>query len=140
MPVPDAADGGPIVRVERPDVDVLFLEVADEAPEIQAGWSDLEDKLGSLRGRRFFGAFDAGRYRVCVLRRDGDDPGALGLRSATLPGGPFLRIRLHGEPPELYGRIPAAFATLEATASRDAGRPGIEFYRRYDEVDVLMPV
>jgi hypothetical protein len=129
-----------VVVIERPDTPVMYLEVADDPVEIRRGWTQLEASVGSLRGRRFLGTFSAGRYRACAKLRANDAPELLGLRSAVVPGGRYLRARLRGEPPELYDRIPAAFSQLEAAATRDGDRPGIEFYRRHDEVDLLMPV
>jgi hypothetical protein len=133
---------GPILPVERLETHVMFLEVHDQPVEIRRAWEQLEEILGSLRGRKFLGTFDGttGTYRACVQLRVGDDPDALGLRTAQVPGGPYLRARLRGEPPELYERIPSAFADLEAAATRDHGRPGIELYRRRDEVDLLLPL
>jgi hypothetical protein len=52
-----------------------------------------------------------------------DDPAALGLESGRLPGGRYLRTRLRGEPRQL-----------------DESSPSIEFYRRHDEIDLLLPV
>lgn len=120
---------GPVLRVERPEVSVMFLEVADEPSDISRGWRELEDLLGSLKGRKFLGTFDGGTYRVCVQPRAGDDADALGLRTAIVPGGRYLRARLPGDPAQLYERIPSTFAELEATAARDNTRPGIELYR-----------
>jgi hypothetical protein len=133
---------GPVLRVERADTPVMFLEAADEPVEIGQVWERLEDVLGSLRGRRFFGTFDAaaGTYRACVDLRESDEPAALGLRTAVVPGGRYLRARLRGEPPGLYERIPSVFAQLETAAARDDQRPGIELYRREDEVDLLVPL
>ena len=131
---------GPVLRVERPEVSVMFLEVADEPSDISRGWRELEDLLGSLKGRKFLGTFDGGTYRVCVQLRAGDDADALGLRTAAVPGGRYLRARLRGDPAQLYERIPSTFAELEAAAARDNTRPGIELYRRVDEVDLLMPL
>jgi len=133
---------GLVIRVERPETHVMFLEVRDQPVEIGRAWEQLEAVLGSLRGRKFLGTFDAviGTYRACVQLREGDDPDALGLQTALIPGGLYLRARLRGEPPEVYERIPPAFAELEAAATRDTGRPGIEFYRRRDEIDLLLPI
>jgi hypothetical protein len=57
-----------------------------------------------------------------------------------LPGGRYLRTRLRGEPPELYARIGPTFDKLVGLAAADESRPSIEFYRRHDEVDLLLPV
>ena len=100
------------------------------------------EALVSLRGRKFFGAFDPStrEYRVCVQVREDDDPAALGLESGTLPGGRYLRARLRGEPPEVYERIGPTFAALVKAAAPDETRPSIEFYRQRDEIDLLLPV
>jgi len=132
---------GPTLAVERPEVEVMFITpVADEPAEIRRAWQQLEDRLGSLRGRRFFGMFDGDKYRACVQVRTDDDPVPAGFRTTVLPGGAYLRARLRDEPEQLYERIPDAFAAMESLANRDEMRPGIEHYRRLDEVDLLLPI
>ena len=42
--------------------------------------------------------------------------------------------------PEVYSRIGAAFDALFEQADHDPDRPVIEFYRREDEIDCLVPV
>jgi len=83
----------------------------------------------------------AGTYAACTPAREGDDPGRLGLDTATLPGGWYLLARITGEPPALYERIGPAMQTLEALAApADPGRPLIEYYRRHDEIELWVPV
>ena len=67
-------------------------------PGDQTGVGELEDALGSLRGRKFYGSFDptTSQYAVCVVLRQGDDPRALGLQPGTIPGGKYVRVRLKG--------------------------------------------
>jgi hypothetical protein len=85
--------------VERDDVAVMFKRVADEQPAVSRGWAEVEEAVGSLRGRKFYGVFDwRGEYRVCVQLREGDEPGGLGLETGTLPGGRYAQVRLQGEP------------------------------------------
>jgi hypothetical protein len=129
------------VPIERADVQVMFLRTRDEPTEIRRGWERLE-ALVSLHGRRFFGAFDPStrEYRVCVQERVDDDPAGLGLESGVLPGGRYLRVRLRGEPPAVYERIGPTFEALVKAAEPDETRPSIEFYRRRDEIDLLLPV
>lgn len=126
--------------IERTDSSVMYLETPDDPDAISHGWDDLERRLGSLRGRRFLGTFRDGRYRVSVVLRDGDDPAALDLRTGTVSGGRYLRVRLRGNPDDIYARIPDEFTALEKTADRDDSRDPIESYRRLDEVDLLIPV
>ncbi len=139
----DRREGEPqVAEVEREDSTVMFLEVEDSVRQIGAGWDRLEALLGELRCRRFLGTVHAGAdtYRVCVELRDGDRPEELGLQTGRVPGGRYLRVRLRGEPPEVYHRIVPAVERLERTAPRDDSRPLIEAYRRRNQVDVLMPI
>ena len=127
--------------VERDPVPVMFKRVADEATAIGRGMAEVEAAVG-LRGRKYFGAFDldGDEYRVCVQLRDRDDPDALGLETGTLPGGRYARLRLEGEPPDVYDLIAPMFAQLSQRSDRDPSRPGIESYRRRDIIDLLLPV
>ena len=128
--------------VSREDVAVLFMRVGDEVEQIRRGWVALEQKVGSLRGRHFYGAMyaETGEYRVCVGQREGDYPDELGLELGSLPGGSYLLVRLHGEPPAVYDRIGPAFERLARDADEDPSRPSIEHYRRFNLIDLLLPV
>ena len=64
----------------------------------------------------------------------------LGLDETTIPGGRYLRLRLIGDAPGVYGQIAAAFNELFEHADHDPTRPLIEFYRREGEIDCLVPV
>lgn len=136
------ADEQAQVVVEREDVQVMFKRAADEQAAIEGAFRTVEGAVGSLRGRKFYGVFDgaAHEYRACVELRDDDDPDALGLETGTLPGGRYARVRLEGEPPALYRRIAPSFERLATRPDHDPSRPGIEYYRRHDVVDLLLPV
>jgi len=127
--------------VERDEVRVMFISVRDDVGEMREAWQRLEELVGT-RGRKFFGAFypPTKEYRVCVELRDEDDPGKLGLEAGALPGGRYLRVRLRGEPPAVYDRIGLTFQELARSTTSDDTRPSIEFYRRRDEIDLLLPV
>lgn len=132
----------PIVRTERVETPVMFLQVPGEPDQIRKAWDQLERLLGSRRGRRFYGIFNAaaGTYRACVELREGDRAEALGLRRGVLEGGAYLRMRLRQKVPAPHEHVVAAFEELQESNPRDRGRPRIEYYRRYGEVDVLMPI
>jgi hypothetical protein len=119
----------------------MLRRVPDEIAAIQRAMAEVEALVG-LHGRTYFGAFDldGDEYRVCVKLHDGDDPASFGLEPGTLPGGRYARIRLRGEPPALYDLIGPTFVRLQQRADRDPARPGIEHYRRHDEIDLLLPV
>jgi hypothetical protein len=128
-------------EVEREAIDVMFIRTPDEVDEFGRAFQRLEELVGT-RGRKFFGAFypREKEYRACVQLQEGDDPSGLGLESGTLSGGRYLRERIRGEPPALYERIGPTFEELLKRATPDETRPSIEFYRRHDEIDLLLPL
>ena len=128
-------------EVEREQVDVMFIATRDDPAEMGPAWGRLETLVGT-RGRKFFGAFYPAtkEYRVCVQLKDGDDPNALGLEAGTLPGGRYLRTRLRGEPPAVYEQIGPTVEDMARSVTPDKTRPTIEFYRRRDEIDLLLPI
>jgi hypothetical protein len=136
----DGVKRGATSEVERSDLDVMFVEADDVPDAIQRAWDELESRIGSLRGRTFVGTFSEGRYRASTVIREGDDPAALLLETGTIAGGRYARRRLRGDPDALYADIPEAMDELVSAASIDASRPCLEWYRRLDEVDLLVPI
>jgi hypothetical protein len=127
-------------EVEREEIAVQFVRVPDGLPSIRRAWDELEAVI-ALRGRHFYGVYDpvADDYRACVEVREGDEL-APGLESGTLPGGRYIRARLRGEPPGIYEQIKPTFDELMRQATVDESRPSLEYYRRHDEIDLLLPV
>ena len=127
------------VVVERAQTPVMFKRVADEVTAIGRGMQEVEEAVGL--GRKYYGAFNNdGEYRICVQLREEDNPQEFGLEVGTLPGGRYARERLTGEPPKIYELIGPRFERLSSRRDRDPSRPGIEFYRRMDVIDLLLPV
>ena len=133
---------GRIAEVTREDTPALSRDVPLDLAVIQEAWPEFEAAFDSLHGRRMMGLIDnrAGTYRLCSERLPRDLENPLGLDETTIPGGRYLRLRLIGDPPGVYGQIAAAFDELFEHADHDPTRPLIEFYRREGEVDCLVPV
>ena len=133
---------GTPVFVEREEVRVLFRRTSDEQESITRTWAEVEAAIGSLRGRKFYGVFDpqTEEYRVCVQWQEGDQAGVLGLEDGAIAGGRYVRERLEGQPPDLYSLIKPTMERLAERPDRDPSRPEIEFYRRHDVIDLLVPV
>jgi predicted RNA-binding protein with PIN domain len=129
--------------VEREDVAVLYVgeqgPPGDVAPRV---WERLESVVPDLMGRKLYGAFypRSSDYRACVEIADLADDAQLGLESAVLPGGTYLRARLRGDPPGLYAQIGPTFDALSNATEPDLERPSLEYYRRRGEVDLFLPV
>jgi hypothetical protein len=127
-------------EVERDEIEVQFVRVPDGLEHIRRAWAELEAVV-DLSCRRFYGAFDpvADDYRACVEVREGDEL-VSGLENGTLSGGRYLRARLRGEPPAVYERIGPTFDELVREREPDETRPSLEYYRRRDEIDLLLPI
>ena len=127
-------------EIERDEIAVQFVRSEDALEGIRRAWAELEAVV-PLRGRHFYGAFDAAAndYRACFEIREGDELSPA-LESGTLPGGRYLRARLSGEPPALYERIGPVFDQMAQAAKPDLSRPGIEYYRRHNEIELLLPI
>ena len=133
---------GAIARVTRADLTVLSMDVPLDLAQVQQAWPRFEASLDSLHGRRMMGLVlnRQGVYRLATSKLDRDSDHSYDLEETVVPGGDYLRLTLVGTPPELYSRIGAAFDALFEQADHDPDRPLIEFYRREDEVDCLVPV
>lgn len=131
----------PPTRIHRPDVPVMERTTADELPSIRELWPAFERLVG-LRGRRMYGRADvrAGTYTACTPIKEEDRPAELGLATGILPGGWYLRGNLTGEPPGIFEKIGAGMAELEGAGPIDDSRPLVEFYRRYDAIELWVPV
>jgi hypothetical protein len=128
-------------RVQRLDVTVMQRSTVDDLTHIQQLWPSFERLVG-LRGRKMYAQADERRntYTVCTPVKEDDLPDQLGLQLGTLPGGWYLRGRLVGEPPQIYGHIADGMAELRATTATDDTRPLVEFYRRRDQIELWLPI
>jgi DNA gyrase inhibitor GyrI len=128
---------------KREDTQVLYAASPggpDEIPDAaKRAWNDLEAVL-TPKGRKAFGYWSPQEreYRACFSCLETDDAATLGLEEAVLPGGLYRRARLKGE--DVYQRIGPTFDELARDANVDDSRPFVEFYRRHNEVDVLVPI
>ena len=127
--------------VLRDPIDVMLVRVEDELEQMERAWAEFEAKVG-LRGRKFYGAFDpaTSMYSVCAVLHPDDDPEAYGAERGTLPGGRYACVRLTGEPPGVYELIGPTAQRLSQRPDADGTRPTLEYYRRRDVIDVLVPV
>lgn len=133
---------GRIDVVTLDDSPALSRDVPLDIAGIQRAWPGFEGSFDSLRGRRMRGLSyeDDGVYRMTATRLDRDAGNPLGHDETLVPGGRYLRLRLRGAAPDIYGDIGPAFDVLFARADHDPSRPHIEHYRAEGEVDCLVPI
>ena len=124
------------------DIDVMYVAgaagrpIAEQAPE---AFRQLEAKVTSLHGRRFYGVVIGDEYRACVAIHPDDDAGALSLARWTIPGGRYVRRKIPNWETNLH-LIGSTFETLQRRDDFDASRPCVEFYRSRQELLLMAPV
>jgi len=131
--------------VERPTIEVLRVRADMKGKCPRAAFDALESKLSTLKGRKFYGAIwmrDGGEeYYACVERLPTEDPVALALESATLPGGRYVRRRVWDwESVVVAGKMKEVSEEFAQGYSLDPERPSLEFYRSMKELHILLPL
>jgi hypothetical protein len=110
--------------------------IAEQAPK---AFEELEAKLSSLKGRKFYGVILGDEYRACVAMNLEDDPLSLPHPTWTLPGGKYVRRRVPRWEENLH-TIGQTCEMLRRRADFDPSRPVIEYYRSQRELLLMVPV
>jgi len=131
--------------VDRPAVEVLRVRADMKGSGPKAAFEALESKLSSLKGRKFFGTIrmldDGEEYYACVEKLTTEDPEALGLEVATIPGGKYVRRRVWDwESVVAAGKMKEISQEFARGYELDPDRPSIEFYRSVKELHILLPL
>ncbi len=131
--------------VDRPQVDVLRVRADMNGKGPKGAFAVLESKLPTLKGRRFFGTIRAREegleYYACVERLATEDAATLGLESATVPGGRYVRRRIWDWAAVVAaGKMEELSQDLARGHVLDPDRPSIEFYRSRKEMHFLLPL
>lgn len=129
--------------VERPPVRLSVCRAETFPGGIPAAWQRLEERVGSLRGRKFYGLTlpEEGQlvYYAGVESRDAEEVRALGFPTLTIEGGRFARVKLD-DWPEHTAEIGPIFDYLMQTYLMQPDAPTIEFYRSQTELHLLIPL
>lgn len=137
--------GAPTVLTESP-FQVVRVQASGGPEGAREAFMRLEKRMDSLRGSRMYGLLYPGEpvtYYAC-LRLEDDHSDDLGFDRAEVPGGLYGRrlVRDWGdkisELPEIFDHLQADL--LNAGFLHDATRPSLEFYRRSNELLIMMPV
>jgi hypothetical protein len=131
--------------VERGEVEVLRVRADWAGAGPTGAMHELESKLPSIKGRRFYGAFrllpEGEEYFACVERLPTDNPEQMGLDPGRLPGGRYARRKvLDWEPIIRAGKLPEIYRDMIRLRHPDATRPSLEYYRSMTELHLLLPV
>lgn len=128
-------------EIELNAIQVLCVQTVGVENSVKA-FIDLEKRIGSLKGRKFYGTLvgspTTGIYRACVEAKTGERALSLGLDTWTIPGGMYLRAKI----PNWLGKeylIGQTFKTMSVNQKVDNSRPYIEYYRSMRELILLLP-
>jgi hypothetical protein len=102
-------------------------------------FDQLEAKLPSLKGRKFYGAMSGGEYRACVALDQNLEASPLPYPTWTIPGGKYIRRRIRNWEKNLH-LIGDTFEELSERPDFDSSRPCIEYYRSQKELLLMAPV
>jgi len=110
--------------------------VAVQAP---VAFEQLEAKLASLKGRKFYGVILGDEYRACVAMDGNSETSSLPFSKWTIPAGKYVRRKIPNweENIDLIGR---SFDELCQRPDFDITRPLIEYYRSRKELLLMVPV
>jgi hypothetical protein len=105
--------------------------------------AQLEAKLPTLRGRKFYGSFrptpEGEEYFACVVRIGSDDPEKMKVETGAIPGGWFVRRKFPNWEQRL-SEMAAVFDDMNRNNDVDPDRPSLEYYRSHAEVLLFVPV
>jgi len=83
-----------MTEIQLEDISVMCVVAKGGPSGARAAFDELESKLPSLRGRKFYGTYHEGEYRACVAMNEGDSPHAMKLITWVIPGGRYLREKV----------------------------------------------
>jgi hypothetical protein len=133
---------GPDSIVTVSDIPVMYvageaaMPIADQAPR---AFEQLEARLSSLKGRKFYGVVVGAEYRACVAIHPTDHADALPHPTWTIPGGKYVRRRITDWEAHLDSIAPTCQA-LSRRRDFDPSRPIIEYYRSRRELLIMVPI
>ena len=129
--------------VQQPDVQLVVCRATEFPAGIRESWEQLESRLNSLRGRKFYGLtfFEDGHlvYYAGLQPLDENEIASLGFPVMTLKGGEYARVKLmdwndHAD------EIGPIFDELMEQYPKDPDGPTVEFYRSQTELHLMIPL
>lgn len=131
----------PATIVDQPARQLAVVRAETFPDGIGAAWKDLESRLASLKGRRFYGVTELHQgslvYYAGLEPKDGDEVVALGLPTMEVPGGRYARVKLM-DWMEKSSEIPGIFGQLFRDHETHPLNIAVEYYRSNSEVHLMV--
>ncbi len=128
------------------DLTLAYVEADGGFSGAGSAFDLLEGRMETLRGRKMYGVVyfdDPVRYLACLLLDD-ENVDDLGLERTIVSGGGYARVLIRdwetkiSELPEVVSRLQTDI--VRAGLVVDPQRPMLEYYRRIDELLIMLPV
>ena len=133
--------GNEFVETETQPIIVWCVSSTGGVQNSKLVFEKLEKRLGSLRGRKFYGVLEGspenGIYRACVAKNQGDN--FPDLESWIIPDGKYLKAKI-SDWDKCLSCIGETFSEMAQLWCTDASRPYIEFYRSQRELILFLPI
>jgi hypothetical protein len=129
-----------------PELAFAYVEAIDGFAGAGAAFDQLEGRMETLRGRKMYGLVYPGdpvRYLACLLLDD-ENADDLGFERTLVPAGRYAHTLVRdwesriSELPDIVSQLEFNIRVSGLAVDRD--RPWLEFYRRIDELLVLLPI
>jgi len=128
-----------MTEIQLEDISVMRVVAKGGPSGARAAFDEVESKLPSLRGRKFYGTYHEGEYRACVAMNEGDSPHAMKLITWVIPGGRYLREKVDDWEQKVE-TLASIFESMASTRRVDRMRPSVEVYRSQRELLLLLPI
>jgi DNA gyrase inhibitor GyrI len=146
LPLATIGDMAGPTLIDVPELTLAYVQAVGGLSGARAAFEQLERRMSTLRGQRMYGVVYPGdpvRYLAGLLLDD-EDADDMGLDRTTVPAGRYARTLVHGwetripELPSIVEQLQSDMAL--AGLAVDPGRPMLEYYRRIDELLMMVPV
>ena len=123
------------------DIPVMYVQSRSGISGGVEAFGILEGRFKTLKGRKFYGLYHNEVYKACTGVQPADDPKALDLPVASIPGGKYAREKILDWPRHIHLIGPTFDRMMKEVGPRyDSGRPFIEFYRSQKELFLFVPI
>lgn len=127
--------------VDFPGCELLVCQAKSFPDGIREAWQTLEGRLGSRRGRKFYGVTEPGErglvYFAGVEPLDQGEVDSLGFPVHRIEAGRFARVKLLDWPTRI-DQIPRIFEELFETHTPHPSHRALEYYRSQKELHLMM--
>ncbi len=131
------------IEVTLEDIPVMYVESERGVMGSKQAFDELESKLQTLRGRKFYGVIFGvppnDKYWASVAINADDNPTKLGLGTGVISGGKYIQTKLLDWSKNLK-QVGKIFENLSKQFPVDSSRPSVEYYRSMSELIIRLPI